>query len=112
MPLVPHFRVPMRLDADGSFATVEQDSDDDVTQCAVAILTTPQGRRPLTPALGMPDTTHLLTRPDDSETRVVAANQLDTFEPRARYAALAAQADLNNWIDTITVDLEGAATNG
>ena len=46
---------PLSLDATGSLATVEQDSDDDIKQCIRAILLTRVGDRADLPELGVPD---------------------------------------------------------
>jgi len=51
------FSHPLRLDAAGRFATIEQDDDDEAAQVAQVILSTVAGERPLAPMLGLPDPT-------------------------------------------------------
>lgn len=52
----PHFAVPLRLDRTGRFATVEQDSPDEIAQCVAACLATPEGSRVEAPDYGSPRT--------------------------------------------------------
>lgn len=54
MSTIPHFRLPLRLGADGSFDTMEQDSDEDVVQCIGVVVGTPTGTRPELPQFGVP----------------------------------------------------------
>lgn len=51
------FSHPLRLDAAGRFATIEQDGDDEAVQVAEVILATTAGERPLAPMFGLPDPT-------------------------------------------------------
>lgn len=53
---VPHFALPFRLDPTGRFATVEQDSPEELAQCVAVCLTTPQGSRVEVPDYGSPRT--------------------------------------------------------
>lgn len=50
-----HLAYPLRLLPDGTFATVDQDTLDDVRQCVQVLLNTPQGIRPLAPSIGISD---------------------------------------------------------
>jgi phage baseplate assembly protein W len=55
---VPRLAWPLQLAANGQLATVEQDSDEDITQCLRAILLHRVGDRTDVPELGVPDLTH------------------------------------------------------
>lgn len=60
-----HLAYPLRLLADGTFETVEQDTLDDVRQCVQVLLNTPVGVRPLAPQVGIPDYTFQGVDPDE-----------------------------------------------
>lgn len=51
---VPHLRVPVSLGGK-RFATVEQDSIEEVEQCVEAVVRTPLGHRDIAPEFGIPD---------------------------------------------------------
>lgn len=53
---IPHLAWPLRL-ANGTLATVEQDTLTDVTQCVNVLLHTPRGARVLLPDYGIEDPT-------------------------------------------------------
>lgn len=74
----PHFDLPFRL-AGRSFATVEQDTIDDVANCVVAALRTHVGWRPEMPEYGTPDIA-FRTQPLDLQ-EIIA--QIVRNEPRA-----------------------------
>lgn len=112
MPVVPHFRLPMRLLPSGDFETIEQDTTAEVAQHAAAILRTPHGSRMLRPTLGLIDTTHDLTDPDGSETLRLIEEQLAEHEPRAEHHAAAQGATMPEWIERVTIDITGVAAHG
>lgn len=74
---IPHFAHPFHLSGSG-FATVEQDSAQDVAQCAFCILGTTPGQRSDFPDMGIepPVFSEGLDMDDIRE-------QVDTYEPRA-----------------------------
>lgn len=72
---VPHFKVPLELSGSG-FATVEQDSADEVEQCVEAILRTPLGALERDPEFGIPDPTFGV------DLSAISAS-VDALEPRA-----------------------------
>lgn len=73
-----HFALPFRLDG-GSFATVDQDSEEDITACIIGILRSRIDYRDDRPELGTTDPTFRQGGPDLEALRAV----IDTFEPRA-----------------------------
>lgn len=73
----PHLKLPVQI-IGGQYATVEQDSAQEIAQCVTAILRTPYGSRDDYPDLGLEDQT-FLTDLDLEEIR----RQLETYEPRA-----------------------------
>lgn len=84
-PLVPHFDLPFRFAyraGKPSVVCVEQDTNDDVFNCVVAILRTHEGFRPELPEFGLPEQTFALQPVD------VPGMEEDiiTQEPRAAVA--------------------------
>lgn len=75
---VPHFAFPLKLSKGGSFAVVEQDSEDDVAQCVQVLLSTPVGSRVELPEYGV-DAFEFTTRVD----RAAIASAIEDWEPRA-----------------------------
>jgi phage baseplate assembly protein W len=73
----PHFAQPFRLIGSGSFAVVEQDSDQEILDSVAICLATPQGSRAEVPDYGVPRLEFSLP----SGTDIVAAVQ--EWEPRA-----------------------------
>jgi phage baseplate assembly protein W len=84
---VPHLAWPLRLTADGTFLTVEQDSLDDVRQCVAVLLNTPRGVRPLAPDVGIEDPTFAGADPDGLQ------QTLEEQEPRATLTVTAGPPD-------------------
>jgi phage baseplate assembly protein W len=52
---VPHFDYPFRFNANGHAAVVEQDSEEDIIACILAIIKTPLGFREDLPDFGIAD---------------------------------------------------------
>jgi phage baseplate assembly protein W len=94
----PHFDRPFRL-AGSSFAVVEQDSDEELTNCAWAIVSTEIGSRDETPDFGVPD---LPFRDPEyvSSTLVSAVRQ---WEPRLNAEA---EASIQEMIMTANLEVE------
>ena len=51
---IPHLALPLRVDATGRLATVEQDSADEIAQNVAVILATAEGSRVEVPEFGVP----------------------------------------------------------
>lgn len=81
-PSVPHLAIPVRISA-GRFDMVEQDSADDILQCATAIASTPRGALVHAPDFGVTEQT-FAQQPLDAEK---VARELGQQEPRAAYLA-------------------------
>lgn len=77
----PHFKTPFQI-VDGKVAEVEQDSQEEIEQCVVAILRTPVGTRIENPELGIPDEAFEQLGPNPSAEPYLSI--LEEFEPRAR----------------------------
>jgi phage baseplate assembly protein W len=75
---VPHFSLPFRF-ASPQAAVSEQDSLDEIADCVLAILVTPQGYRVELPAFGIIDPTFSMRNVDLDELRIA----VQTWEPRA-----------------------------
>jgi len=75
---IPHFALPFRFGAPQA-AVNEQDSLDEIADCALAILICPAGFRVELPAFGLPDPTFTMPGPDLDELR----STLELWEPRA-----------------------------
>ena len=71
-----HLRVPLQLAADGTFATVLEDSDDELLQNVRVVLTTRVGERLATLELGTDDTAFTQLEPS------VLFEQVRRWEPR------------------------------
>jgi phage baseplate assembly protein W len=75
---VPHFAFPLRLGRGGSFAVVEQDSVDDITQSVQVLLSTPVGSRIELPEYGV-EALEFTTVVD----RASIVQAINDWEPRA-----------------------------
>ena len=76
---VPHFALPFRF---GPHAAVsEQDSIDEISDCALAIVLCPIGYRVELPSFGLPDSV-FAARVDTDAMRTA----IDAWEPRAQVA--------------------------
>lgn len=78
MPGIPKLRVPLEMGASG-LRTVEQDSDEEVTQCVYAVAATPLGHLLADLDFGVEDPTFDQLPYDDGELLSAVAR----FEPRA-----------------------------
>jgi len=76
--VIPHLSNVLSLSPDGSFAFIQQDTTDDITQCVELISSTPMGQRTMVPSLGVPDPT--FQYPVDKNQIL---QNIATFEPRA-----------------------------
>lgn len=74
---ITHLQWPFELAGDGTFATVEQDTLEDVQQCIRVLVQTPLGARPLAPEIGVDDPTFAGVNGDDLQVT------LEEQEPRA-----------------------------
>lgn len=97
----PHFQVPVTL-VDGQVRMVEQDSDEEITQCVLAVLRTPVEFRDDLPEFGTPD--QLFKMAGVNPALVKAA--IETWEPRATAEVQEQLADL---IDHVTISLSEKA---
>jgi phage baseplate assembly protein W len=78
--MIPHLAVPFRIE-NGSAATIEQDSEDDVLQSVRVLITTPLGSRLEVPTYGVPQALgHQSTFPVTNSVLAGVAQ----WEPRAR----------------------------
>lgn len=74
------FDLPFRIDPlTGDFATVDQDSEDDIANCVQIVCMTPQGSRYEDPTFGLPELA-LSRAPVDA---AVLLAQISASEPRA-----------------------------
>lgn len=80
MPALPHLSVPIRFTGK-TFATVEQDSPEEIEQCVLACVSTVVGTRIDAPGYGVPDETFQQLSPTPSVEPYLAAVQ--EAEPRA-----------------------------
>lgn len=84
-----HLTFPMRFTPTG-FATVEQDTADDITMCCAAVLSYPLGSRPERPDFGVPEQAFRDNGPSVIEIR----QALQAWEPRAHTTVEVSDADL------------------
>lgn len=78
MPDVPHFALPFRFGPQA--AVSEQDSIDEIADCALAIVLCPVGFRVELPTFGLPDSVFASPRVDVEAMRTA----IDSWEPRAQ----------------------------
>jgi len=97
---MPHLALPLRLTSSGRFATVAQDSADDVAQSLGVLFSTRPGERTAVPDYGTADPQPL--GPDVASLRAAAA----VWEPRGTDLILSADTDLDG---TVTVTIDGSA---
>ena len=98
---VPHLLAPFTLNPDGSLATLEQDTVDEVAQCVAVVLGTVEGSRLAVPELGIADPTFLGVGVGDIEAAV------STWEPRATLTISPAVPPTNQIQITVTVATQG-----
>lgn len=97
---VPHFDLPFRL-VGSSFATVEQDSIDDVANCVEAILRTRVGYRTWVPEFGSPE--YVLKRSPFGTEDVMAI--ISAQEPRAEMMVQESIDSYDELIDRLHIEI-------
>lgn len=97
---IPHLAFPLTI-ANGTFQTVEQNSDEEIIGCVDAVLLCPQGHRDLLPDFGLPPL-EFLRLGDDRQQLVHDA--VAAGEPRA--ADVLTSEDLTDMAATITVQVQ------
>jgi phage baseplate assembly protein W len=75
---IPHFAIPFRIDGARGAIVNEQDSDEEITDCAETVLRYEIGQRPERPEFGIPDQTFAEPEPDVS----LIQEALVRWEPR------------------------------
>jgi phage baseplate assembly protein W len=96
-PTVPKLKVPLQMGA-GGFATVEQDSPEEVAACVYALVATERGSRLEDPDYGVEDASFDEFPPEDAIDEWLV--QIGRYEPRARVRTVA---ELEALIATVTV---------
>ena len=87
---VPHFAVPFRIGRNGSAATVDQDSDEELLQTVGVLLETRPGERQVVPNYGVDDLTFSTA---DGITEEWVDDAVRRFEPRADGSVVSAAVD-------------------
>jgi phage baseplate assembly protein W len=100
---VPHLRVPFEV-VGGKAAVVEQDSDQEIIACVVALLSTRLGSRLEEPEYGIPDELFELLTPGMDAAAVLEA--IDEWEPRAR--VVFAEVELEDLAKHVHIQLQGS----
>lgn len=79
-PTIPKLDLPFRLDAStGRFAAVEQDTTQDILNCAQAIIASPRGFHEWEPGLGVTPPEFQQAGPDPG----ILLAEVERWEPRA-----------------------------
>jgi hypothetical protein len=94
-----HLAWPPRLAADGTIATVPQESDEEIAGCMAAIILWPAGTRELNPDFGTPDQAFLIDGANLDEIRTA----LLTNEDRALESVTQDDDQLANFVSAVTV---------
>jgi len=100
VPDIPRLAWPVTLTARGRLEVVAQDSDEDITQCLRAILSTRLDDRVDVPEMGVPDLTFGESPIDTDAVREV----LDRHEPRAAVLLQAAPDAVDSLVADLAVD--------
>lgn len=95
-----HFAFPMQF-AGAGFATVEQDTVDDIAGCCAAVLAYPLGSRPERPDFGVDEQAFAAQGPNPAEIR----HALAAWEPRANTTVDFADADLVRLFSRVRVQV-------
>lgn len=95
IPSEPHFDLPFRLSGK-SFATVQQDSPEDVANCVECIVRTPSGFREDTEDFGLDD----LTFNNQPLNLALVKSQIQRQEPRA---SLLVEQDVMDLVNRLTI---------
>lgn len=95
---IPHFALPFRL-VDGAPAVTEQDSFEEIHDCASAIARTELGFRLEAPGFGVPDQAFT----DNRNSAAVIAAAIEQSEPRTR---LFGSAELEQLVSNVTLSLK------
>lgn len=103
----PHFSLPFRLQG-VSFAENEQDSPEDIVDCAEAVLRFTPGDREMLPEFGTQDLT-FMQQPVDPK---VVVNAVATWEPRAHVLARERPDLLDTLVDHLIVEVSTTEPGG
>lgn len=98
-----HFRLPLEVGAGGRLRTVEHDSDEELTQSALVLLSTPLGRQVEQPAYGLAEDVFTSGLAGSEIEDVVAA-----WLPRARVAVDASIDSLDDLVQHVAVGVDHA----
>lgn len=98
----PHFSFPFRRDVHGRTCVVEQDSDDEVLDCVLVLLSTEEGSRQEVPDYGLPDQTFRQGGVD----LALVSNVLQRWEPRAEHVVTREQ-ELIDMVDRVRISVAG-----
>ena len=82
-PTIPKLDLPFRLSTDGTFAAVEQDTPQDILNCAQAIIASPLGFHEWEPGLGITPLEFQQAGPDPG----ILMAEVERWEPRASLLA-------------------------
>lgn len=78
-PTIPRFDLPFRLSTDGTFTAIEQDTPQDILNCARLIASSPRGFHEWEPRLGITPLEFTQAGPDPE----LLQAEIEQWEPRA-----------------------------
>ena len=96
---LPHFDLPFRFDASPQAAVVEQDSVEEIAECALAVLLCPLGYRVELPEFGLADPTFSSPEVDVEAVR----EAVETWEPRAQLLVGAERDAIDQLVERVQV---------
>jgi phage baseplate assembly protein W len=99
--MVPHFAHPFRVDASGSVAVLDQDTDEEIAQCVQVLLSTTVGERIEVPTYGIPNPVFRNQSTVDDANMAAAVRK---WEPRA--TALVHSTVIDESLRHVLVELE------
>lgn len=93
---IPHFKIPFQV-TNGTVATVEQDSDEEILTNVETVLRTPTGSRIEQPDFGLEDTTFTTSA---TEIETACRDALNEWEDRAQTLP---EAEIREQIATVQI---------
>ena len=96
--IAPNIKIPLEIRG-GKFVTLEQDSPEEIMQCAKTVVSTEVGTRTGNLEFGVPDQTFRQGGPDPAAVRAA----LDRWEPRANAIVETEPDALNELVNYVNV---------
>lgn len=100
---VPHLALPLTLGVGGTFACVEQDSDEEIIQGVYVLLSTPLGRQIELPTYGYADQTFTPLPGIDT---AAAQAAVEEWQPRAHIQTRVTASTVDEFMQYVSITTE------